>query len=240
MKKILLIIFLTFFWPITSHASDLTEPNEIFAAIHEIKTKGSYKGKTGYIMRKNNEKNYSKFPIKLPDNSAPIVSDYKSKWGAGSSPGKRKKKHFGVDFYLKPGSPILAANDGAVLFAKYLKCEGNVMTIKHTGNLYASYLHIGDFKVKKGDKVNRGQLIAEAGTSGTTKCSGTIEHLHLQTSKEGPCHKCTGSWKYLGKKQSWTNPHKHWTGGKGKPQCFVADIEYPKKLLTLPFQCKKI
>ena len=98
--------------------------------------------------RKNSEKNYSKFPIKLPVNSAPIVSDYKSKWGAGSSPGKRKKKHLGVDFYLKPGSPILAANDGVVLFAKYLKCEGNVMTIKHTGNLYASYLHIGDFKVK--------------------------------------------------------------------------------------------
>ena len=101
-------------------------------------------------------------------------------------------------------------------------------------------LYLGEFKVKTGDKVNRGQLIAEAGTRGTTKCSGTIEHLHLQTSKEGPCRKCTGSWKYLGKKQSWTNPHKHWTGGKGKPQCFVADIEYPKKLLTLPFQCKKI
>ena len=88
MNKILLIIFLTLFWSITNYASDLTEPNEIFEAIHEIKTKGSYKGKTGYIMRKNNEKNYSKFPIKLPDNSAPIVSDYKSKWGSCSSDGK--------------------------------------------------------------------------------------------------------------------------------------------------------
>ena len=240
MKKLLLIILLTFFLTITSNASDLTDPNEIFEAIYEIKTKGSYKGKTGYIIRKNNEKNYSKFPIKLPDNSAPIVSDYKSMWAAGSSPGKRKKRHLGVDFYLKPGSPILAANDGVVLFAKYLKCEGFVMTIRHTGNLYASYLHLGEFKVKTGDKVNRGQLIAEAGTKGTTKCSGTIEHLHLQTSKEGPCEKCTGSWKYLGKKQGWTNPHKYWVGGKGKPQCFIADKEYPKKLFTLPFQCKKM
>ena len=57
MIKFLLIIFFTFFWSITNYASDLTDPNEIFKALHEIKSKGTYKGKTGFIMRKNNEKN---------------------------------------------------------------------------------------------------------------------------------------------------------------------------------------
>ena len=67
------------------------------------------------------------------------------------SPSKRDKKHNGVDFYIKAGDQILAANDGNVVYAKHDKCAGNVMTIKHTGSIYASYLHIGEFKVKKGD-----------------------------------------------------------------------------------------
>lgn len=43
-------------------------------------------------MRKDNEKNFSKFPIILPKNSAPIVSDYKSRWGASMSATKRDTK----------------------------------------------------------------------------------------------------------------------------------------------------
>ena len=240
MKKLLLIISSIFFWAITGSASDLTDPDEIFKALHEIKSKGIYKGKTGFVMRRNNEKNFSKFPIILPKNSAPIVSDYKSMWGASMSPSKRDKKHNGVDFYIKAGDQILAANDGNVVYAKHDKCAGNVMTIKHTGSIYASYLHIGEFKVKKGDKVKRGQLIAYAGRHGNTRCSGNIDHLHFQTSREGPCPRCTGSWKYLGKKAGWTNAHKYWTGGKGKPECYITEKEYPKKKFTLPFKCKKM
>tara|TARA_B110000285_G_C14999541_1_gene550708 strand:+ start:222 stop:944 length:723 start_codon:yes stop_codon:yes gene_type:complete len=240
MKKLLAIIVLSLLWPVSGYSNDITDANEIFKALHEIKSGRTYNGKTGYVMRKNNEKNYSKFPIILPKNSAPIVSDYRSKWGASMSATKRDKRHNGVDFYIKAGDPILATNDGTVVFAKNKKCEGQVMTIRHTGSLYVSYLHIGEFKVKKGDKVKRGQLIADAGKHGFTKCSGNIDHLHLQTSKAGPCSTCTGSWKFLGKKEGWTNPHKYWTGGKGKPECYIAKKEYPKKLLTLPFQCSKL
>ena len=240
MKKLLTIIVLGLFSSVSGNANDLTDANEIFKALHEIKSKGFYKGKTGYVMRKNNEKNFSKFPIILPKNSAPIVSDYKSKWGASMSASKRDKKHNGVDFYIKAGGPILAANKGTVVFAKHDKCAGNVMTIRHPGSIFASYLHIGEFKVKKGDKVTRGQLIADAGKHGYTKCSGDIDHLHLQTSRTGPCSSCTGSWKYLGRKESWTNAHNYWTGGKGKPECYVIEKEYPKKLITLPFQCNAL
>ena len=68
---------------------------------------------------------------------------------------------------------------------------------------------------------------------------GGIAHLHLQASRAGPCSSCTGSWKYLGKKESWANAHQFWTGGKGKPECFIEGKQYPKKLITLPFQCNK-
>jgi murein DD-endopeptidase MepM/ murein hydrolase activator NlpD len=114
-KKFLAIIVMGLFSSVSGSANDLTDANEIFKALHEIKSKGFYKGKTGYVMRKNNEKNFSKFPIILPKNSAPIVSDYKSKWGASMSASKRDKKHNGVDFYIKAGDPILAANKGIVV-----------------------------------------------------------------------------------------------------------------------------
>ena len=115
MKKLLIFILLGLFSSISGNANDLTDANEIFKALHEIKSTGAYKGKTGYVMRKDKEKNFSRFPIILPKNSAPIVSDYKSKWGASMSVSKRDKKHNGVDFYIKAGDPILAANKGIVV-----------------------------------------------------------------------------------------------------------------------------
>ena len=42
------------------------------------------------------------------------------------------------------------------------------------------------------------------------------------------------------KKKSWTNVHKYWTGGKGKPECFIKEKKYPVELITLPFQCNKL
>jgi|TARA_B100001059_G_scaffold218894_1_gene239492 murein DD-endopeptidase MepM/ murein hydrolase activator NlpD len=239
-KNFLTIIFIILLFPPSSNGNDLTDADEIYKALHEIKSGRTYKGKTGYVMRKDNEKNFSKFPIILPKNSAPIVSDYKSRWGASMSATKRDTKHYGVDFYMKAGDQILAANDGKVVFAKNDKCAGNVITIRHAGSIYASYLHVGDFKVKKGDKVKRGQLIASAGKHGNTRCSGNIDHLHFQTSKAGPCSQCTGSWKYLGRKESWTNAHNYWTGGKGKPECYVTEKIYSKKKFTLPFKCKNL
>ena len=244
MKKLLAIIVLGLLWCDMTFANVLTEHSEIYKAMKEIKSERTYKGITGYIIRPEEEKNPSKFPIILPKNSAPIISDYKSIFGANWEYGlKRNKqnaqgnKHAGIDFYVKTGSPILAANDGRVIMARIESCEGPLLLIKHTGNKYAAYLHIGEFKVKKEDIVKRGQLIAHAGSQVLTRCGGGIEHLHFQISNEGPCRNCKGSWKFLGKKKSWRNPHKYWTGGKGKPECFIEGKEYKKKLLTLPFQC---
>ena len=59
---------------------------------------------------------------------------------------------------------------------------------------------------------------------------GGIAHLHLQASRAGPCSSCTGSWRYLGKKESWTNAHKYWTGGKGKPECFIEGKEISSRI----------
>ena len=188
------------------------------------------------------EKNPSKFPILLPKHAPPIISDYKSIFGVLG--GSRKNimhqgnKHGGIDFYVKEGSSILAANDGKVVMSGKDKCAGNFLVIRHPRNIHATYLHIGDFKVARGDKVKRGQVIADAGRVIFTSCGGGMEHLHFQLSNEGPCFDCTGSWTYIGHYRSWINPHNFWTGGRGKPECFVDGKKYPKKwALTLPVAC---
>ena len=199
-------------------------------------------GTTGFVLRWHEEKNPSKFEIVIPKQSPPIISDFKSQYGVlggsrsayGSMFGN---KHEGVDFYIKPGEPILAANDGKVVMVGNDGCAGPYLVIKHTGNKYATYIHVGKIHVKKGDKIQRGKIIADGGKEMRTDCGGGIEHLHFQLSSSGPCRQCTGSWKYTGEDNTWLNPHKYWTGGKGKPECFVKGKEYPKKLMTLPVAC---
>ena len=198
-------------------------------------------GITGVKLNWGPEKRPPRIKVDLPSNSPLLISDYHSIWGA--SGGRRtwegkNAKHDGVDFYVKAGDPIIAANSGKVLLTTIDTCAGPIVVIKHPGNKYAYYLHVGEFKVKKGDKVERGQVIADAGKLITTKCGGGIEHLHFLISSQGPCKSCWGTWVLYGDPKNYRNPHKYWTGGKGKPECFVKGKKFHKKKLTLPVQCK--
>jgi murein DD-endopeptidase MepM/ murein hydrolase activator NlpD len=195
---------------------------------------------TGLKLNWGPEEKTSEFELILPKNSPMLISDYHSIWGALG--GRRtwdgeNTKHLGIDFYVKPGDSIIAANDGKVLLTMIDECAGPVITIKHTGSRFASYLHIGKFLVKKGDKVKRGQIIAKAGKIVPGRCGGGIAHLHFQINKEGPCKTCWGNWIYSGSKGGY-NPHKYWSAGKGKPECFVEGKKFHKKKLTLPVICK--
>ena len=234
MKKFLRIflLFLFFFQNIHSNSAELHNKTSLYKMIDE--------GITGIKLNWGPEKKPPKYKLILPKNSPLLISDYNSIWGA--SGGRRTLdgdyvSHSGVDFYIKPGDPIIAANDGKVSLTMIDPCAGPLITIRHTGSRYASYMHLGKFLVKKGDKVSRGQIIAEAGKEILTKCGGGIAHLHFQVQKEGPCKTCWGSWVYGGSK-GYYDPHKYWTGGKGKPECFIKGNEYHKKKLTLPVLCK--
>jgi len=72
----------------------------------------------------------------------------------------------------------------AELLAKSYKAViGNYMIIQHTGGEYSTYAHLkqGSVRVKAGDKVTRGQVIAQVGHTGNT----TEPHLHFQLT-DGP------------------------------------------------------
>lgn len=95
---------------------------------------------------------------------------------------KVKKFHAGIDFSAPTGTPIYATGDGKVISVKKSnRGYGNSLIIDHGFGYETRYAHCHDFKVKKGDKVKRGQIIATVGNTGKS----TGPHLHYEVLKKG-------------------------------------------------------
>jgi murein DD-endopeptidase MepM/ murein hydrolase activator NlpD len=95
--------------------------------------------------------------------------------------GKTSSPHLGLDFRVPTGTPVMAMNDGTVLLARPLYFEGDFVVIDHGQGLLTLYMHLSEFKVKEGDQVKRGQLIALSG--GTGRATGP--HLHAAVRWQG-------------------------------------------------------
>ena len=95
--------------------------------------------------------------------------------------GEVKSRHLGLDYAVAAGTPVRAINAGTVLLAQKLYFEGGFIVIDHGQGLMSMYLHLSDFKVKAGDSVAAGEVIAESGASGRA----TGAHLHLAVRWQG-------------------------------------------------------
>lgn len=94
--------------------------------------------------------------------------------------------HAGTDFRAYCGTPILAAADGTVLYARYLEGLGNQVLINHGysssgSSVMSSSNHLTSFAVSSGQQVSRGQVIGYSGTTGTS----TACHLHFEVYVNG-------------------------------------------------------
>jgi murein DD-endopeptidase MepM/ murein hydrolase activator NlpD len=92
--------------------------------------------------------------------------------------------HKGLDLSAPTGTAIYAAADGVVTFAgRYPLAQsvnwwrfGNVVTIKHADRFITIYAHCDSVKVRTGDAVRQGQIIATVGNTGWS----TNAHLHYE------------------------------------------------------------
>jgi murein DD-endopeptidase MepM/ murein hydrolase activator NlpD len=92
-----------------------------------------------------------------------------------------RKLHKGIDIPAPKGTTIVAAESGVVLIASQVSGYGNTVVIDHGGGLWTWYGHIrkdGIF-VQEGEKIKRGQKIAEVGSTGDS----TGNHLHFEVRK---------------------------------------------------------
>ncbi|MDE1978483.1 MAG: M23 family metallopeptidase [Betaproteobacteria bacterium] len=102
---------------------------------------------------------------------APITSDY----GLRPNPmGGGVEFHNGIDFGVKPGTPVHATANGVVESAGWKSGYGNCVVIDHPFGYRSLFGHLSTIQVKAGDTVTRGQVIALSGNTGRS----TGPHLH--------------------------------------------------------------
>jgi len=84
--------------------------------------------------------------------------------------------HAGVDIPIWEGCPIRAAADGYVVHSGWVNGFGYCVIIDHQNNYRTLYGHNQRNLVSRGDRIKKGQIIANAGSSGLS--TGT--HVHYQ------------------------------------------------------------
>ncbi|MFQ5658641.1 MAG: M23 family metallopeptidase [Candidatus Methylomirabilales bacterium] len=100
-----------------------------------------------------------------------------SKFGPRISPFTgRRQRHTGIDIAAARGTPVLAPADGVVTYSGKLVGYGRAIVIDHGFGIKTFYGHNHQNKVKKGQRVARGQVIAAVGSSGYS----TGSHLHYE------------------------------------------------------------
>ncbi|MCD6585903.1 MAG: peptidoglycan DD-metalloendopeptidase family protein [Desulfobacteraceae bacterium] len=100
-----------------------------------------------------------------------------SKFGFRQSPFSNKHEfHSGVDIAVHKGTPVKATANGTVTCAHYRGSFGKVVFINHGFGIVTRYAHLSSFHVKEGQKVKRGDVIGEVGTTGRS----TGPHLHYE------------------------------------------------------------
>jgi len=148
-------------------------------------------------------------------------------YGAPVSYGERR--HPGIDFDIRIGTPIIASSDGVVIYigepdSKELYGGGIFVGISHGEYFNTLYGHLTKIIVEKGQSLKRGQLIGLSGAS-----NNGYAHLHFGICKIG------GSCKNYSETY---DPTKFWLGGKA--QCFDPTTDYSRysqKDVTIPVAC---
>jgi murein DD-endopeptidase MepM/ murein hydrolase activator NlpD len=89
--------------------------------------------------------------------------------------------HLGFDLAVTSHTPVVASNDGKVVWAAPLGIYGNCIVVDHGYGLQSIYGHLSEIAVKEGDMVKRGQAM---GKSGSTGLAGG-DHLHFSMQVDG-------------------------------------------------------
>lgn len=95
---------------------------------------------------------------------------------------KTRRMHSGMDFTADKGTEVYATGDGVVELVERKRWGyGKQIVINHGFGYKTRYAHLNDFKVRRGQKVKRGDLIGLVGSTGKS----TGPHLHYEVLKNG-------------------------------------------------------
>jgi len=113
----------------------------------------------------------------LPNRSPVAAAFNSSSFGWRIDPfNGHKAFHEGLDFTAAAGTPIYAAAGGIVSTAEQTPDYGKIVKIDHGSGLETRYAHASKLYVRAGERVEKGQKIAEVGSTGRS----TGPHLHYE------------------------------------------------------------
>jgi TonB family protein len=137
----------------------------------------------GKVLKVFKKKKVQKVSSKPKDNTAipnilPTKGYLKDVFGTRKNTFTNKMEfHPGIDIAAKRGTEVIAPADGIVTTTDELRAGyGKLLIIDHGSGYTTYYGELETFKVKKGDKVKRGQVIGLVGNSG----SHGEPHLHYE------------------------------------------------------------
>ena len=88
------------------------------------------------------------------------------------------KMHKGVDFAAPRNTPVFAAGDGIIEYAKRNGGYGKFIRIRHNSDYKTAYAHLDRYakNIRVGTKVKQGDIIGYVGSTGRS----TGPHLHYE------------------------------------------------------------
>jgi len=108
----------------------------------------------------------------------PVVSPFGMRWHPILG---GYRMHTGIDIAASYGAPIIASDDGVVLYTGWYGGYGNTVILDHGSGLSTLYAHCSAILVSQGQQVARGQAIARVGATGYA----TGPHLHFEIRVNG-------------------------------------------------------
>jgi murein DD-endopeptidase MepM/ murein hydrolase activator NlpD len=114
--------------------------------------------------------------VKKYNMTRPMFGVIRSRFGPRIHPVTKEpgRFHYGVDIANIVGVEIISPADGKVLDVYTHEFGGKSLIILHDNGLESRMCHLHDWKVKKGDEVKQGQVVAINGNTGRS----TGPHLH--------------------------------------------------------------
>lgn len=93
----------------------------------------------------------------------------------------KNRPHSGIDYGCPKGTPILASNDGVVVFSDFDNSGfGHLVTIQHNDGNATLYAHLSSRSVVLRQKVQQGEVIGYSGSTGNS----TGPHLHFEARRQ--------------------------------------------------------